>query len=351
MPVKLFFARAVALHACVERTKSEVDFTLASMLFRGASRLAKAALQKVQGVHAGGAPLLIRFSSTVGGASAGGGSRVGKAPGGPPPDEFYDEHVEKEKEFLDMATSMAIAGGLENLTTSKESFTWEEIDDAAENPRLSFAEARKELHAAKSSAGAGVESSAADDAASEQFEGTGAYNIVVEALSNNDMAEHLGEFYPRPVIIPEEHLNYTVPWRQREEFPHEMLDKFIPRTSKELFRKDAQGERACSGKMQRSGPAGQLKCHLLDLDELNHLDVLTLRRFLSDDGEILGKKQTGLCSKCQRAVAKTIKRSRNYGIAPHLGEFVIQDCKPLTQGSAFHESIGSKYILSKTVLK
>lgn len=331
------------------------------MLYRGA-RAARAALQKVQGIHVVGGlparcvPLLMRYSSSVGGGAGGGGasgegSKGAKAPGGAAPDEFYYEHVEKEKEFLDMATSMAVAGGLENLTTSKESFTWAEIDDAAENPSLSFAEARKELHAAKSSAGAGMESSAADEAASEQFEGTGAYNIVVNALSNNDMAEHLHEFYPRPVIIPEEHLNYTVPWRQKEEFPHDMLDKFLPRTSKELFRKDAQGDRACSGKMQRSGPAGQLKCHLLDLDELNHLDVLTLRRFLSDDGEILGKKQTGLCSKCQRAVAKTIKRSRNYGIVPHLGEFVIQDARPLTSQGAFHESVVSKHYFSKTVLK
>ena len=58
---------------------------------------------------------------------------------------------------------------------------------------------------------------------------------------------------------------------------------------------------------------------IVDLDEINYLDILTLRRFLSDDSEIMGGKHSGLCAKCQRKVAKTIKRARNYGIVPHLG--------------------------------
>ncbi len=45
-----------------------------------------------------------------------------------------------------------------------------------------------------------------------------------------------------------------------------------------------------------------MKCHKIDLDALNYLDITALGRFLSDDSEILGRKWTGLCAKCQRQV-------------------------------------------------
>ena len=57
--------------------------------------------------------------------------------------------------------------------------------------------------------------------------------------------------------------------------------------------------------MQRHGKTPELRCHLIDLDALNFLDVINLRRFLSDDGEILSRKVTGLCAKCQRQVNVT----------------------------------------------
>lgn len=260
----------------------------------------------------------------------------------PVPDEFFDENVEKEKEFLDMATSLAIDGGLENLTTSKDSFTWKEIDEAFDNPSISMSQ---------------TEDSSVDsddiDTIAEQFEGTGAYQLMTEATSNEDLAQHLNNMHSK-TVIPEEYLNYSMPWRTDEEFPHAMLDKFIPRSSKELYRHDQEGDRSCEGKSQRKGKSGELRCHLIDLDALNHLDVLTLRRFLSDDGEIMGKKQTGLCSKCQRAVAKTIKRSRNFGIAPHLSEYVIQDSKPLQKAANYHEPLvgdAGNTRLNKTILK
>jgi ribosomal protein S18 len=58
----------------------------------------------------------------------------------------------------------------------------------------------------------------------------------------------------------------------------------------------------CKGKLQRRGKEGKLECHKIDLDKLNHLDVLNLRKYLSEDSEILGRSATGLCAKCQRKV-------------------------------------------------
>lgn len=86
-------------------------------------------------------------------------------------------------------------------------------------------------------------------------------------------------------------------------------------------------------------------------DSLDHLDILTLRRFVSDDSEILGRKHTGLCAKCQRKVAKTIKKSRNFGIMPHLGEFIIQDSRPVNRDSHVHDTVQhNDHVISKTIL-
>jgi ribosomal protein S18 len=46
----------------------------------------------------------------------------------------------------------------------------------------------------------------------------------------------------------------------------------------------------------------QFGCHLIDLDAISFVDVLTLRKFLSEDCEIMPRKATGLCAKCQRKV-------------------------------------------------
>lgn len=61
--------------------------------------------------------------------------------------------------------------------------------------------------------------------------------------------------------------------------------------------------RACPGKLQRHGVSGELRCHKIDLDALNHMDVMTLRKYLSADAEILSRRKTGLCAKCQRQVS------------------------------------------------
>jgi ribosomal protein S18 len=64
-----------------------------------------------------------------------------------------------------------------------------------------------------------------------------------------------------------------------------------------------QGLRACPGKLQRRGIKPELRCHKIDLDAVNFVDVLRLKDFMSADGEIMPKKETGLCAKCQRKVS------------------------------------------------
>lgn len=73
-------------------------------------------------------------------------------------------------------------------------------------------------------------------------------------------------------------------------------------TDPDKFGPNEQSQRACPGKLQKIGKRSILQCHKIDLEKLHYADILGLKRFLSEDCEILGRKQTGLCAKCQRKV-------------------------------------------------
>ena len=54
--------------------------------------------------------------------------------------------------------------------------------------------------------------------------------------------------------------------------------------------------------------------------KLNYKEVDTLRRFITETGKIRPRRQTGMCAKCQRRLAQTIKRSRHMALLPFAGE-------------------------------
>ena len=45
-----------------------------------------------------------------------------------------------------------------------------------------------------------------------------------------------------------------------------------------------------------------------------------LRRFVTDDGKIRPRRQTGVCAKHQRALATAVKRARHIALLPYSGE-------------------------------
>ena len=45
-----------------------------------------------------------------------------------------------------------------------------------------------------------------------------------------------------------------------------------------------------------------------------------LRRFITDDGKIRPRRQTGTCAKHQRELARGIKRARHLALLPFAGE-------------------------------
>ncbi|MBN2548199.1 MAG: 30S ribosomal protein S18 [Anaerolineales bacterium] len=53
---------------------------------------------------------------------------------------------------------------------------------------------------------------------------------------------------------------------------------------------------------------------------IDYKQVEVLRRFISDDGRIRPRRQTGTCAKHQRALARAIKRARHIALLPFSGE-------------------------------
>ena len=53
----------------------------------------------------------------------------------------------------------------------------------------------------------------------------------------------------------------------------------------------------------------------------DYKDIETLSRYISESGKIKPRRQTGNCSRCQRELAREIKRARHLALLP----FVIAD--------------------------
>ncbi len=53
------------------------------------------------------------------------------------------------------------------------------------------------------------------------------------------------------------------------------------------------------------------------LDVVDYKDVKSLRRYVKESGKIIPKRLTGTCSKHQRMVTRSIKRSRNIALLPY----------------------------------
>lgn len=57
-------------------------------------------------------------------------------------------------------------------------------------------------------------------------------------------------------------------------------------------------------------------------DNVSYKDVDTLRQFINDEGKIRPRRQTKVCSKCQRKIAVAIKRARHLALLPFTGHHV-----------------------------
>jgi small subunit ribosomal protein S18 len=53
---------------------------------------------------------------------------------------------------------------------------------------------------------------------------------------------------------------------------------------------------------------------------IDYKDVATLKRFVTEKGKIVSRRQTGVCALHQRELAVNIKRARNIALLPFKGE-------------------------------
>jgi small subunit ribosomal protein S18 len=53
---------------------------------------------------------------------------------------------------------------------------------------------------------------------------------------------------------------------------------------------------------------------------IDYKQAENLRRFITEDGKIRPRRQTGTCAKHQRALARAIKRARHLALLPYTGE-------------------------------
>lgn len=54
--------------------------------------------------------------------------------------------------------------------------------------------------------------------------------------------------------------------------------------------------------------------------EIEYKNSELLRRYITENGKIRPKRQTGTCSKHQRALARAIKRARHIALLPYTGD-------------------------------
>lgn len=56
--------------------------------------------------------------------------------------------------------------------------------------------------------------------------------------------------------------------------------------------------------------------------EIDYKQTDTLRRYITDRGQIRPRRKTGLCAKHQRRIAESVKRARFMALLPYTGEHV-----------------------------
>lgn len=54
--------------------------------------------------------------------------------------------------------------------------------------------------------------------------------------------------------------------------------------------------------------------------KIDYKDVATLKRFVTEKGKIVPRRQTGTCSMHQREITTAVKRARNVAILPYRAE-------------------------------
>ena len=86
----------------------------------------------------------------------------------------------------------------------------------------------------------------------------------------------------------------------------------------ELEKKDLDEELEVSAKLRRVRRKRKACTFCIEKKPIDYKDVARLRRYISERGKILPRRQTGSCAKCQRQLALAIKRARELALLPYI---------------------------------
>ncbi len=86
----------------------------------------------------------------------------------------------------------------------------------------------------------------------------------------------------------------------------------------ELEKKELDEELEIGAKVRRIRRKRKTCAFCLEKKPIDYKDVARLRRYISERGKILPRRQTGTCAKCQRQLALAIKRARELALLPYI---------------------------------
>ncbi len=96
------------------------------------------------------------------------------------------------------------------------------------------------------------------------------------------------------------------------------------KTVENAEQKEAKFERKPRGEgegRRRQQPRKKVCQFCLDkVEHIDYKDVAKLRRYVTEKGKIVSRRQTGVCAKHQRALATAIKRARYMGLLHYVGD-------------------------------
>ncbi len=81
---------------------------------------------------------------------------------------------------------------------------------------------------------------------------------------------------------------------------------------------DRGGDRGDRGGPRRGGRGRRQGTYCPEGKCFDYKDIDTLRRYVTESGKIKPRRQTGNCSRCQRELAREIKRARHLALLPYI---------------------------------
>lgn len=91
--------------------------------------------------------------------------------------------------------------------------------------------------------------------------------------------------------------------------------------SEEIKEMAEKGEERMPARKQKRMPKRKVCPFCVDKSKvIDYKDVVTLKRYVTEKGKIISRRQTGVCAAHQRVLAVEIKRARNVALLPFKGD-------------------------------